>query len=143
MLISCFLVLGCHSRVEFSGNFVNSPKFHLNASICLLSDCNRGSFKSFGELFATPLEFVWCLRRMLEIFEQCSPQFTFCVNGPQPQHISFTLPLIAATLKIPSVQASYNVHLLSPNNGDYEYCSWVLQHSFQNQVKVISCIGHM
>ena len=57
------------------------------------------------------------------------------MNGPQRQHITFTLPLIAATLELPSVQASDYVHFLLQNNG---YCSWVLQHSIQNQVKVIS-----
>ena len=122
---------------QFSGNFSNSLKFHLNALIGFDYD-NFNCSKSFDEFFKSSAEFAWCLRRMLEIFERCSPQFTFCVNGPQRQHITFTLPLIAATLELPSVQASDNVHLLLPNNGYYGYCSWVLQLSIQNQVKVIS-----
>ena len=91
---------------QFSGNFFTSPKFYLNA---LITD----NVKSFAELFASSLDFVSCLRGMLEIFERCSPQFTFCVNGRCFQRMN-SRPLIASTLELPSVQASDNVHFLFP-----------------------------
>ena len=119
---------------QFSGNYDKSLKFHLNGSI----DFNRylsghsltDNDKSFDEFFASPVEFVSCLRGMLGIFEQCSPQFTFCVNSRTRQQKE-TLPLIASTLELPSVQASENVHFLFP-----AIYNWNNQH--QNHVKVIS-----
>ena len=113
---------------QFSGNFITSLKFHLNASI---GDCTFGS----GELFASPMEFVSCLRGMLELFELCSPQFTFCVNRRQPQQKD-TLTLIASTLELSSVQTSENVHFLLPAID--ENCSWNQPYSYQNLSKEIS-----
>ena len=114
---------------QFSGNFINSLKAHLNASIGL--DCTFGS----GELFASPMEFASCLRKMLEIFELCSPQFTFCVNGHQRKQKD-TLTLIASTLELSSVQTSENVHFLLPAIN--ENCSWNIPYSYKNLSKEIS-----
>ena len=57
---------------QFSDNFTNSLMLRLNASID----------SDFIECFANSMEFLSCLRGMLEleIFEQCLPQLTFCVN---------------------------------------------------------------
>ena len=51
---------------------------------------------------------------MFEIFEQCLPQFTFCLDSYKRQQID-TLPLIAIAfvLELSSVQATENVHFLS------------------------------
>ena len=92
---------------QFSGNFINSLKFHLNASIA------DNDVKLFGEFFANSMDFVLCFLGMLKIFERCSPQFTFCVNGRSFQRMD-SRPLIASTLELPSVQASDNVHFLFP-----------------------------
>ena len=112
---------------QFSGNFFTSPKFYLNATI-------TDNVKSFAEIFASPMDFVSCLRKMLEIFERYSPQFTFCMHG-RSFHRMGSLPLTASTLELPSVQASDNVCFLFPDNA---YGTWNILHSNQNQVKVIS-----
>ena len=110
---------------QFSGNFTNSLMLHLNSSIDL----------DFIESFATSMEFLSCLRVLLEIFEQCLPQLTFCVNFRYYQQLD-SLSLIASTLELSSVQASEKVHFLFPAFGEgYRNNN---QHAFQNQVKVIS-----
>ena len=134
---------------QFSGNYIDALKFHLDASIDLHEHGKflhsfRDNDRSLDELFSNRMEFVSCLRKMLEIFKQCSPQFTFCVNERNHQQID-SLPLIGFILELSSVQASENVHFLFPAhfvmpsmfNG---YCSWTWnnQHSYQNRMKVIS-----
>ena len=118
---------------QFSGNFTNSLMLHLNTSIDwynLRGHSFTGS--DIGRSYDVFLEFVSCLRIMLEIFEQCLPLLTFCVNYQQMDILS----LIASTLELSSVQESEKVHFLFPAfGGGYRNNN---QHSFQNQVKVIS-----
>ena len=120
---------------QFSGNFTNSPMLQLNASIewsnfpvrsFTDSDSNQ-SFDEFPKLLS-------CLRIMFEIFEQCSPQFTFYVNARNYRQLD-SMPLIASTLELPSVQVSENVHFYFPAINRYVYYSW---DSMQYQVKTIS-----
>ena len=121
---------------QFSGNYIDALKFHLDASIDLhhLAVHSQGYDRSFDELFASQMEFVSCLRKMLEIFEQCSSQLNFCLYVKSFRMDS--LSLITSTLELSSVQASENVHFILPALGGYYFRN--NQHSFQNQVKVIS-----
>ena len=128
---------------QFSGNFISSLNVRLNASIDWYNKLPGHSFNdrdffpiNYDEFFASPMEFVSCLREILEIFEQCLPQFTFCVNDPYYQEMD-SLSLIASTLGLSSVQVSDNVRFLFPALSEYYYHR-DNQHSFQNQVKVIS-----
>ena len=123
---------------QFSSNFINSPKFRLDASIYLYTLL---SFTDDNDkFFATQTEFVSCLRVMLGIFEQCSPQLNFCLKIRHNQNME-SLPLIASTLELPSVQASKNVHFLLPADfympSIYGYYTGNYQHSRQEQVKAI------
>ena len=127
---------------QFSGNFINSLNLHLHASadwynlLGHLSTDSAKSFEAFGEYFASSMEFLPCIRGIFEIFEQCLPQLTFYLNGRPHQQLD-SLPLIASTLELPSVQASENVHFLVPDP-DNRYYLWALKHSYQDQVNVIS-----
>ena len=116
---------------QFSGNFITSPKFHLNSSIGL--DSNFYSLKSADESFKGEAEFVSCLHGTFEIFEQCLPPLTFCVNSPKQIDI---LALIASALELLSVQVSEKVHFLLPA---HIFISLFVPYVFQkNKVKVIS-----
>ena len=99
---------------QFSGNFINSLNVRLNASIGLDYNLFGGTFRSFGELFASPVGLMSCLHVMLGVFEQCSPQFTFCLDINDEYQRIDTLPLIASILELPLVEASDNVHFLIP-----------------------------
>ena len=111
---------------QFSGNFINSLKFHLNASIA------DNDVKLFGEFFANSMDFVLCFLGMLKIFERCSPQFTFRVNNQSFQRMN-SLPLIASTLELSSIQASENVCFIFPA---VVFVETLLQYSNQNLLKV-------
>ena len=121
---------------QFYGNFMNSLNFRLDGTIRFdnglfgKSTCSGILFQD--DLFAGQNEFMFCLCEMLEIFGQCSPQFTFCMNGRTHQQMD-TLPLIASALELPSVQASNNVHFLIPINNAF----FSTQLSYQNLFKAI------
>ena len=72
---------------------------------------------SFGELFEfdksfeNRTEFIYCLRKMLAIFDGCSPQYTFCVHQIIKLHKIHLMSLVNAILELPSVQESNNVRL--------------------------------
>ena len=123
---------------QFSDNYDNSLNFHLNGSFVfnyhLFGHILQEYENSFGKFFKSEAEFVSCLRGMLQIFERCPSQFTFCMNSRSRKQMG-TLPLIASTLELPSVQASENVHFIFPNT---DYCPRHIQYSYTNQVKVIS-----
>ena len=116
---------------QFSGNFIDSLNLHLNGSIGTDYYYYLNCSKSFDESFKSEAEFVSCLPGMLEIFEQCLPRLTFCVNSPQ---LIDTMFLIASTLELHSVQASDNVNLLIPTVRGF--CS--TDYPYQNKIKVIS-----
>ena len=48
---------------------------------------------------------------MFEIFEECSPEYTFCIHQLIDIHEIHLLSLVSAILIIPSVQESNNVRL--------------------------------
>ena len=125
---------------QFSGNFINSPEFHLIASIGFDYYLSGEPFKS-DKFFSSPEEFVSSLRGILEIFKRCSPHFTFFVNSRQ-HHQMDTLLLIASALELPSVQASENVHFFIPTFPTIRgFCS--TQQSHQNLFKIISDWLHL
>ena len=65
-----------------------------------------------SEIYCTPNQLLNCLsEKILPIFKECSPDFTFFLHSVSAQNIP-SLPLIDSILKIPQVQTSSSVRFV-------------------------------